>query len=130
AEASDAAKDRFLAVLSHELRTPLTPVLGAAAMLEADELASPHVRRLAATIRKNAELEARLIDDLLDLTRVSQGKLSLHREPVDGHAVVGDVLRVCAQDLEDRQLRLELELAAAEHVILADQARLQQVIWN
>jgi signal transduction histidine kinase/ActR/RegA family two-component response regulator len=130
AEASDRAKDQFLAVLSHELRTPLTPVLGAAAMLESDASASGEVRRLAAMIRKNAELEARLIDDLLDLTRVSQGKLSLHLEVVDAHATIEDVLRACATELEARAQRVELSLAAADHQIHGDQARLQQVIWN
>jgi PAS domain S-box-containing protein len=130
AEASDRAKDRFLAVLSHELRTPLMPVISAAGMLENDALVTGQVRRLATMIRKNAELEARLIDDLLDLTRVSQGKLSLQLEPVDLHATVRDVLRACAAELESKKLHLELELAAAEHLVCADQARLQQVIWN
>jgi PAS domain S-box-containing protein len=130
AEASDRAKDQFLAVLSHELRTPLTPVLGAAAMLETDPSTSDEVRRLAAMIRKNAELEARLIDDLLDLTRVSQGKLSLQIEPVDAHAKVADVVRACEADLEAKHLRLDIELAATDHQVHADQARLQQVIWN
>jgi PAS domain S-box-containing protein len=130
AEASDRAKDQFLAVLSHELRTPLTPVLGAAAMLETDAAASDEVRRLAAMIRKNAELEARLIDDLLDLTRVNQGKLSLQVEPVDAHAKVTDVVRACEADLEAKHLRLDIDLAATDHQVHADQARLQQVIWN
>lgn len=130
AEASDRAKDQFLAVLSHELRTPLMPVISAAGMLENDALATGHVRRLAAMIRKNAELEARLIDDLLDLTRVSQGKVALQLEPVDAHATVRDVLRACTAELESKKLHLELELAAAEHRVRADPARLQQVIWN
>jgi CheY-like chemotaxis protein len=81
-------------------------------------------------IRKNAELEARLIDDLLDLTRVSQGKLSLQLEPVDAHAKVIDVVRVCDASLEAKQLRVDLDLAARQHQVHADQARLQQVIWN
>jgi PAS domain S-box-containing protein len=130
AEASDRAKDQFLAVLSHELRTPLMPVISAAGMLENDALVTGQVRRLATMIRKNAELEARLIDDLLDLTRVSQGKLALQLEPVDAHATVRDVLRACAAELESKKLQLELELAAAEHQVCADPARLQQVIWN
>jgi PAS domain S-box-containing protein len=130
AEASDRAKDQFLAVLSHELRTPLTPVLGAAAMLEKDGAAPEDVRRMAAMIRRNAELEARLIDDLLDLTRVTRGKLSLQIEPVDAHAKIEHVVRACASDLEAKRLRIDFELAAAEHQVHADQARLQQVIWN
>jgi two-component system CheB/CheR fusion protein len=130
AESSNRAKDRFLAVLSHELRTPLTPVLGAAAMLEGDRDVPPSVRATAAMIRKNAELEARLIDDLLDLTRISRGKLSLHFESVDAHGKIDDVLRACAGDLESKRLRVELDLQAASHHVHADQARFQQVIWN
>src|SRR5205814_597204 len=89
------AKDQFLAALSHELRTPLAPVLMAAAALEENpELPEP-VRSDLSMIRRNVELEARLIDDLLDLTRISRGKLALHPEPVDVHAVIRDVLESC-----------------------------------
>ena len=119
-------------MLSHELRTPLTPVLTAAQMLEKAEPAdgNTHVRTLAALIRRNAELEARLIDDLLDLTRISRGKLSLHLETVDAHAKVREVLRACETELEAKHLEVELALDAAESHVHADQARFQQVIWN
>lgn len=130
AEASERAKDEFLAVLSHELRTPLSPVLTAAQMLETDESTTAKVRTLGALIRRNTELEARLIDDLLDLTRVSRGKLSLNLEPVDVHATISEVLRSCATDLEEKRLVVELDLAASQRVVSADQARLQQVLWN
>src|SRR5205807_1279488 len=83
AEAANAAKDRFLATLSHELRTPLTPALAIASALEHDERRSASVREQAATIRRNIELEARLIDDILDLTRVAQGKLALKFQFID-----------------------------------------------
>jgi two-component system CheB/CheR fusion protein len=131
AEMSNRAKDKFLAALSHELRTPLTPVLGAAAMLESRRAALPEdVFRLITLIRKNAELEARLIDDLLDLTRINRGKLALYMEPTDAHETIHDVIRACESDAEARQLRVDLQLGATEHNVLADQARFRQVIWS
>ena len=83
AEAANKAKDKFLAALSHELRTPLTPVLLTAAALEIDPQMSPELRGDMSLIRRNIELEGRLIDDLLDLTRVSRGKLTLDMHPTD-----------------------------------------------
>jgi PAS domain S-box-containing protein len=130
AEASSRAKDQFLAVLSHELRTPLTPVLTAAQILESRPPHPDKVRQLGAMMRRNVELEARIIDDLLDLTRVSRGKLALHLEPVLVHEVIGQVARACTGELDDKKLRLETELRADSCLAWADQARLQQVLWN
>ena len=83
AEAANAAKDRFLAVLSHELRTPLTPVLMTISALEHDPQLSAEVREDLGMMRRNIELETKLIDDLLDITRVTSGKLPLEIAPVD-----------------------------------------------
>ena len=83
AEAANKAKDNFLAILSHELRTPLTPVLAAVAMLEDDQNVPPHILREMEMIRRNIEVEARLIDDLLDVTGIIRGKLELNRQAVD-----------------------------------------------
>ena len=89
AEQANAAKDEFLAVLSHELRTPLTPVLAAASDLEERLTELPEeIREEVRMIRRNVQLEAQLIDDLLDLTRITRGKLELRRESVDLHAAV------------------------------------------
>ena len=88
AEAANHAKDRFLAVLSHELRTPLTPVLMAVQDMEADEHVPEHVHRELSMIHSNIELEARLIDDLLDLTRIVRGQLALHYESIDLHSML------------------------------------------
>jgi PAS domain S-box-containing protein len=131
AEAANAAKDHFLATLSHELRTPLTPVL----MALADHVSNPdltgELREDLAMIRRNVELEARLIDDLLDLTRVSRGKIELHPEIVDMHKVLQEALEVCtANDTVRRQITVELEPQAEAHYVQADRARLQQVFWN
>jgi PAS domain S-box-containing protein len=131
AEAANAAKDHFLATLSHELRTPLTPVLMSLADRAGDPALPAEVREDLAMIRRNVELEARLIDDLLDLTRVSRGKIELHTEVVDVHAVLKEALEVCtANDTVRREIVVALEPDAEEHHAHADRARLQQVFWN
>src|SRR5437660_400461 len=83
AEHANRAKDKFLAALSHELRTPLTPVLMCAAALEGESALQPEYREQLGMMRRNVELEARLIDDLLDLTRISRGTLQLQLEPTN-----------------------------------------------
>jgi PAS domain S-box-containing protein len=129
AQAANQAKDRFLATLSHELRTPLTPVLAILSRLEADAELAGRARELA-TIRRNVELEARLIDDLLDLTRVASGKLELHRREVDARQVLEHALATTERELAARGLILEVELAAEDHRLWADAPRLTQVFWN
>jgi signal transduction histidine kinase/CheY-like chemotaxis protein len=130
AEAANQAKDHFLAVLSHELRTPLTPVL-AAVTGELDRTGEcAEIRPVLELIRRSIELEARLIDDLLDVTRITRGKLHLNRETVDAHALLDHTLALCRSDLHDKQMQVRLELAAAHHHVEADPARLQQVLWN
>lgn len=130
AERANAAKDRFLAVLSHELRTPLTPISTAVQILERSEGLPERLRPLLAMIRRNVSLEARLIDDLLDLTSIGHGKLHLDLRPVDLHVVVRSVLEMCGPDLRDKGLRLVVDLAAAHSEVRGDEARLQQVVWN
>ncbi|MEO5930752.1 MAG: histidine kinase dimerization/phospho-acceptor domain-containing protein, partial [Candidatus Kapaibacterium sp.] len=92
--AASKAKDHFLAVLSHELRTPLTPVLSLVQVLEEDESLADDTREFVDIIRRNVELEARLIDDLLDLTRVIQGKLMLQLAEIDVEHVIRQVLDI------------------------------------
>lgn len=130
AQAASEAKDRFLAMLSHELRTPLTPVLAAVTSLDTGTLQSGRLRDILSMIRRNIELEARLIDDLLDMTRISRGKLSLEMSVVDLHAVVREVEEMCCEEIAARNLRVERELAAREHHVRGDPARLRQVVWN
>jgi signal transduction histidine kinase len=127
---ASAAKDRFLAQLSHELRNPLSPVITMVAELEALAEAQPAARVPLEIIRRNVELEARLIDDLLDVTRISSGKLQLNRQPVDVHRILRLALEICQQEIEAKQLRVCLDLSAGEHHANADPARLQQVYWN
>ena len=130
AEQATRARDRFLAMLSHELRTPLTPALVASAALEGRPDLPAGVREELAMVRRNIELEARLIDDLLDLTRVAAGKLKLDLRPVDAHAVLRDAVEVCRGDVREQQIELGVELSAVRHHVHADAARLQQVFWN
>jgi len=130
AEAANAAKDRFLATLSHELRTPLTPVLIWAGGTANQPDLSPEMQQGLKMICRNVELEARLIDDLLDLTHISRGKLQLQLRPADAHELLGDALEIVRNDIEDRHLKLSLFLDAARHEVHVDPPRLQQVFWN
>ncbi|HEX7890053.1 MAG TPA: response regulator [Ramlibacter sp.] len=130
ADRANQAKDRFLAVLSHELRTPLAPITTAVHVLEkAAQLDARH-RDLLPMIRRNVALEARLIDDLLDLTAIGAGKVNLRREHVDMHHLARAVVTMVAETLEQKSIRLELELDARSPHVDADQARMQQVLWN
>ncbi|MDD5350939.1 MAG: PAS domain S-box protein [Chthoniobacteraceae bacterium] len=130
AEAANQAKDQFIAVLSHELRTPLTPVLATVSAMEELGSLPPEMRADIEAIHRNVELEARLIDDLLDVTRISQNKLILRRENVDVHACLQSVLAICNGDIQAKRLQLSLHLDAALHTVRADPARLRQVFWN
>jgi signal transduction histidine kinase len=130
AEFANNAKDQFLAVLSHELRTPLTPVLAIVQMLDEDPSVSEEVRGWMQTIGRNVQLEARLIDDLLDLTRIANGKLQLHLEAVEAHKIVQETITICEEDIRNKEIRIELRLDAINTTVQADPARLQQVLWN
>ncbi len=130
AEAANRSKDRFLATLSHELRTPLSPILTTVtAILERPDTPEP-LRAAMEMIRRNVNLEVRLIDDLLDLARVRGGKLHLKRETVDAHELIHRVAEICRDDLRGAGLRLAVDLAAVHHDVDADPIRLQQVLWN
>ncbi len=130
AEAASKAKDHFLAALSHELRTPLTPVLMRVAALARSSDLPETLRADLRMIQRNVELEAKLIDDLLDLTRVSRGKLALHFEATDVHALLEHSVAICCEGVEEGVVAIDLEPGAAEHHVWADSARLQQVFWN
>src|SRR5207245_9151317 len=130
ADRANRAKDRFLAVLSHELRTPLAPVMTAVHVLEKVVQVDGRHGDLLPMIRRNVALEARLIDDLLDLTAISAGKVNLKRERVDMHQLTQAVVAMVQDTVVDKQIQLELELDAAQSHVDADQARMQQVLWN
>ncbi len=128
--AAARAKDDFLAALSHELRTPLNPVLLLASESAEDATLPDRVRADFATIRKNVELEARLIDDLLDLTRITRGKLLLDLRQHDVHSILRDALATVRGELEAKKIVPVLQLAETPPAVLGDAVRLQQVFWN
>jgi PAS domain S-box-containing protein len=130
AESAIKAKDQFLAVLSHELRTPLTPITMAASWLRNAEELSVQARNAFDMILRNAELEARLIDDLLDLTRIARKQLELQFQSVDVHAVLRAAIEVCELGIQEKRQSLNLHLGAARFSVQGDIARLQQVFWN
>lgn len=130
-EAANHAKDHFLAMLSHELRTPLTPVLAAAGVLEHDLRIPEDVRQDLSMIRRNIAIQSRLVDDLLDLTKLERGKLALQTQPLDFAALLHETALIVAPELDAKGQQLALDLLAAEgRQVDGDGPRLQQVFWN
>jgi PAS domain S-box-containing protein len=130
AELANRTKDNFLAALSHELRTPLNPALLIASE-SADNYQLPEiVRANFETIRKNIELEASLIDDLLDLTRITAGKMLLNKSTVDVHDILIDAIKTTQAEQQDKKLHLDLKFEAQHSTVAGDAVRLQQVFWN
>ena len=127
---ANAAKDQFLALLSHELRNPLSPVIAMVGELEATAPSSPKLREALEVIRRNVELEARLIDDLLDVTRIAKGKLQLSFEVVDVHEILRRAYEICREDLAKKSIEVKFEFDAQGVHVEGDPARLQQVFWN
>ena len=138
ADRANEAKDRFLAVLSHELRTPLTPIVFAVAALQqefsgrspARRAIDSRLPRMLEMIGRNIALETKLIDDLLDLSRLAQGKLQLQPEVVDMHARVRDTLAMLESDARAKHLTITTALEATRPLVMADAARIHQVLWN
>ncbi len=130
AEAANRAKDRFLASFSHELRTPLTPVLAVLSSLDGEPGLPAGISRDIAMMRRNVEMEARLIDDLLDLTRISRKSLQLTMATADAHGLVRHAVDICHDGIVARRLVMNVALQAKCHHVRADSARLEQVFWN
>ncbi len=129
AEAACQAKDRFIAVLSHELRTPLTPVLYAvSSMLESSP--NSELRPTLEMIHRNIELEARLIDDLLTLSRLSRGRMRLDLEVIDIHEAIRRAIEICRDQTFVAGLDVVTKLTAPDHHVTADHARVMQIVWN
>lgn len=130
AERANQAKDDFLASLSHELRTPLTPAMVAASYLAEHENLTPEFREAVTAIWRNVQLEAQLIDDLLDVTRITRGKIEVRHEAVDVHKLLQNALQIVENDISRKEIELTIDLGAAHHNIWADPVRIQQVFWN
>jgi PAS domain S-box-containing protein len=130
AEAANAAKDRFLATLSHELRTPLNPVLLWADGILNQPGVEPEIAEGLRMVCRNVELEARLIDDLLDLTRIARGKLQLQLEIADAHELLHHALEIVQAGIDCHHMEVSISLEAASHQVNVDASRIQQVFWN
>ena len=128
--AASRTKDDFIARLSHELRTPLNPVLLLASEAAANPKLAAEVRADFETIAQNVMLEARLIDDLLDLTAIARGKITLKMRPVEIHSVVEESLAMLRQDFAQKNIALEMKLEATHHTVVGDDMRLKQIFWN
>jgi PAS domain S-box-containing protein len=130
AERANQIKDEFLAVLSHELRSPLNPILGWSKLLQQRKLDEEKTSTALATIERNAQLQVQLIDDLLDISRILRGKLSLTVVPVDLLSVVAAALETVRLAAETKGLNIQTIAAPEIKPVMGDAGRLQQVVWN
>ncbi|HEY9877197.1 MAG TPA: ATP-binding sensor histidine kinase [Leptolyngbyaceae cyanobacterium] len=130
AEAANRVKDEFLAVLSHELRTPLGPILGWTRMLRSNQLDPVKAEHALETIERNAQLQARLVEDLLDVSRILQGKITLDIAPVNLTTIVEVALETVHLAVEAKQIQLQITLDSVSGDVLGDVSRLQQIVWN
>jgi signal transduction histidine kinase/CheY-like chemotaxis protein len=127
---ANAAKDQFLAMLSHELRTPLTPIVMMLSALQLSDEINEDLKQNLAMIRRNIELETRLIDDLLDVTRIANGKLQLSLRPTPIHELLVHVVQICLDDARTGGIELICQFDASRSLVEGDAARLEQVFWN
>ncbi len=130
AEEANRVKDEFLGTLSHELRTPLNAITGWAHILQAGTLGATEQARAIDTILRNAKLQARLIEDLLDVSRIISGKLRLDLSPLDLRKVIDAAVEAATPAAEAKQVRISVEHAAASSDVSGDAVRLQQVLGN
>ena len=130
AESANRIKDEFLAVLSHELRSPLNPILGWAKLLQQGKLDAATTTTALTTIERNAQLQVQLIDDLLDIARILQGKLSLNVLPVDLSTVIAAALETVRLAAEAKTIQIDTTTAPGVGMVMGDAGRLQQVVWN
>ncbi|MBW4556207.1 MAG: GAF domain-containing protein [Trichormus sp. ATA11-4-KO1] len=130
AEAANRVKDEFLAVLSHELRSPLNPILGWSRLLQNNKLDKAKTAQALATIERNAKLQSELIEDLLDVSRILQGKLNLNVSPVNLAAIIQAAIETVRLAAEAKSIEIETSFASQVKHVFGDSTRLQQVIWN
>lgn len=130
AEQANRVKDEFLAVLSHELRSPLNPILGWTRILRTQQLQPEKVDQALATVERNAKLQAQLIEDLLDISRTLQGKLSLDIAPVNLKTVIQGAIETVQLAASAKSIQIKTQLQESLGLVLGDANRLQQVLWN
>ncbi|MEH2329745.1 hybrid sensor histidine kinase/response regulator [Nostoc sp.] len=130
AENANRIKDEFLAVLSHELRSPLNPILGWSKLLQTKKLDEKTIPQALKTIERNAKLQAQLIEDLLDISRILQGKISLNIYPVDLTSVISAAMETVRLSAEAKSIEIDINLEPNLGQVLGDSNRLQQIVWN
>jgi PAS domain S-box-containing protein len=130
AEAANRIKDEFLAVLSHELRSPLNPILGWTKLLQSRNLDEQKTKQALATIERNARLQAQLIEDLLDVSRILQGKLVLYPHPVRLVSTIEGAIETVRLAAEAKGIQIQTAFTPNVGLVMGDSARLQQVMWN
>ncbi len=130
AQAANRSKDEFLATLSHELRTPLNAILGWTQLLASGQLDEPTARRAIMIIERNTRLQAQLIDDLLDISRITTGKLRLDLQVVTMHSIIEAAVDSAMPTADAKTISLECDFCTDVNTIRCDPARMQQVVWN
>ncbi|MBH8553863.1 PAS domain S-box protein [Nostocaceae cyanobacterium CENA357] len=130
AESANRVKDEFLAVLSHELRSPLNPILGWTKMLRSKRLDAAKTDQALETIERNVKLQAQLIEDLLDVSRILQGKMTLNVAPVNLAATIAAALETVRLAADAKSIQIKTNLNSVSGTVSGDMNRLQQVIWN
>jgi PAS domain S-box-containing protein len=130
AEQANRIKDEFLAVLSHELRSPLNPILGWSKLLQTGKLSAAKTRQALVAIERNAKLQAQLIEDLLDVSRILRGKLNLTMNPVNLAFIIREAIETVQLAAEAKLIQIAVNLDSEVRLVLGDATRLQQVVWN
>ena len=130
AEASNRSKDEFLATVSHELRTPLNAIVGWSRLISDDSLPEERRRHGMVVIRRNADAQVRLVEDLLDVSRIISGQMRLDVQSVEPVRIITAVIESVRPALDAKEISLEIALDTEEALVLADEARLQQIVWN
>jgi PAS domain S-box-containing protein len=129
-EDANRVKDEFLATMSHELRTPLTSILGWSRLLQSNQLSDKEKERAVQVIQRNAEAQSKLIEDLLDVSRIITGKLKIEFQPVSFASITEGVINSLGPAADAKQLQLETMIDPAAGPVLGDPARLQQIVTN
>jgi signal transduction histidine kinase len=130
AERANRTKDEFLATLSHELRTPLTAILGWSHIVRQNQLDDTQLSRALETIERNAHAQSRLIDDLLDVSRIISGKLQIDLRVVDLSTVIEAAVEAVRPAFEAKQINFQIDLGSLAFPVMGDPHRLQQIFWN
>jgi PAS domain S-box-containing protein len=130
AEAANRMKDEFLATVSHELRTPLTAIVGWSSMLKNNKFNEEVTSRAIQTIERNAKAQAQIIEDLLDVSRIITGKLSLNPTPIQLQSIIKTALESLQPTAESKEIKIESNFDSESFTVHGDSDRLQQVMWN